>query len=64
MHKEIKLVVKAAQQRGWKLITGLGGHHMLRHPSGRKLTVSVSPSDRNAYKVLERAIKRVEKEHA
>lgn len=62
MYKEIKIVVKAAERRGWKLVKG-GRHDMLQHPGGRKLWVALSPSDRNAHKVLRRAIERVEKEY-
>lgn len=62
MKKQFKPIVKAAQERGWVLTKG-GKHDHLVHPSGRKVTVSLSPSDRNAEHVLARAIARVEKEH-
>lgn len=61
MKKQFKPIIKAAQDRGWKLETG-GRHNALVHPSGRKLGVSLSPSDRNAHRVLQRAIDRVERE--
>lgn len=61
MYKEIKRVVKAAERRGWTLVKG-GKHDVLKHPSGRRVQVSQSPSDMHAHKSLRRAIERVEKE--
>lgn len=61
MDKELKKVVKAARARGWRQGPD-GKHHTLLHPSGRKISVSMSPSDKNAYKYLERTILRVERE--
>jgi hypothetical protein len=61
MDKEFKIIVKAAVRRGWRLVKG-GKHDMLLHSTGRKLPVSLSPSDRNAHKVLKRAIEKAEKE--
>jgi len=63
MDKELKIVVKAAIKRGWKLVNG-GKHHTLVHPSGVKTQVSMSPSDRNAHRQLERRIRHKEKEIA
>lgn len=62
MYKEIRKIVKTAIKRGWRQLPN-GKHHVLQHvASGRKLSVSMSPSDGNAYRQLERAIRRVEKE--
>lgn len=61
MYKELRKVVKAAEKRGWVLGPG-GKHHKLTHSSGRKISVSMSPSDKNAHLSLEREIKRVERE--
>jgi predicted RNA binding protein YcfA (HicA-like mRNA interferase family) len=61
MKKEFKPIIKAAQQRGWTLGPN-GKHHVLIHPSGRRMAFSMSPSDRNAHLVLQRMITRIEKE--
>ena len=63
MDKDLKIVVKAAIKRGWKLVTG-GRHYTLVHPTGVKAQVSMSPSDRNAYRSLERRLRHKEKEIA
>lgn len=61
MDKDTKRVVRAAVQRGWKLLDN-SKHHVLRHPSGRKVTFSMSPSCSHAYKHVQRDIDRVERE--
>jgi predicted RNA binding protein YcfA (HicA-like mRNA interferase family) len=63
MDKEMKIVVKAAIKRGWKLVTG-GRHYVLKHPTGIKVQVSMSPSDKNAHRQLERRLRYREKEIA
>lgn len=62
MHKDIKKVVKAALKRGWRRLPD-GKHHIIQFGEvGRKLHVSMSPSDENAHHNLKRAILRVERE--
>lgn len=61
MDKETKRVVKSACKRGWEL-THNKGHHFLIHPTGRKVTVSASPSCIHAYKNVERDLLKIEKE--
>lgn len=64
MDKEIKKVVKAARATGWRLGPDSKHHVLIHEPTGRKLSVSMSPSDRNAHRTLERAIARVNREIA
>lgn len=63
MDKELRKVVKAAEKRGWKLVSG-GKHYKLVHSSGRKMAMSISPSDRCAHRQVERQLARVEREIA
>lgn len=60
MDKETKRIVKQAIKRGWKFNSGRV-HHILIHPSGRKVAFSVSPSCPHAYKNFERDVNRVER---
>lgn len=59
MDKDTKKIVQAALRRGWTFKNGRK-HDFLIHPSGRKITVSKSPSDCMAYRVVERDIARIE----
>ena len=61
MDKDMKIVVKAAEKRGWRLKSG-NKHYVLVHPNGARVHVSRSPSDRNAYRQLERRLRYKERE--
>lgn len=63
-NKEMRNVVECWVARGWSLAMG-GKHPQLRSPGGtRRIQVSLSPSDRNAPRVLERSLRRAEREEA
>lgn len=48
--KELRKLLKDAEQRGWTFKRGGRGKHIKGvHPSGKTTTVSVSPSDHRAY---------------
>lgn len=59
MYKDTKKIVQAALRRGWTFKNGRK-HAFLIHPSGRKITVSKSPSDCMAYRNILRDIARIE----
>lgn len=61
MSKEIKKIVRQAERRGWAFENGRV-HDKLVHPTGRKVSVSKSPSDRMAPRNVQRDIDRIEKE--
>jgi predicted RNA binding protein YcfA (HicA-like mRNA interferase family) len=48
-HKELNAAARAARRAGWS-ITNRHGHEYWRSPDGKRVTVSSSPSDGNAYK--------------
>lgn len=60
--RELRATVTAAVARGWVLNKPRGnGHFKLAHPSGQCVWVSMSPSDRQANRLLGNDIRRVER---
>lgn len=48
-HKELKKILKDAEEQGWAFTRGRGNHIKGKHTTGKTTTISVSPSD---YRVL------------
>lgn len=63
--KDMNVVVARLIKQGW--VYTAGPHGRLTHPSGKYLTFSMSPSDKYAFRQLERDVKRLlqqlEKQH-
>lgn len=55
--KDMDRVVGALIKDGWVLTKN--GHGRLTHPSGKYITFSATPSDKYAYRQLERDVKRL-----
>lgn len=55
--KDMNRVVDRLIKQGWAFMPG--SHGRLAHPSGKYLTFSMSPSDKYAYRQLERDVKRL-----
>lgn len=63
MNREIKQIVRDAEDRGWTRELGRNGHIKLRHPVTNKLVVmSSTPSDVRALKNIRAELKRHERE--
>ena len=58
--KDMNRVIKALVDDGWEF--SKGAHGRLTHPSGKYVTFSSSPSDRYAFKQLERDVRRLVKQ--
>ena len=48
-NKELKKILKDAEEQGWAFTKGRGRHIKGKHTTGKTTTISVSPSD---YRVL------------
>lgn len=63
--KDMNVVVARLIKQGW--VYTAGAHGRLTHPSGKYLTFSMSPSDKYAFRQVERDVKRLlqqlEKQH-
>lgn len=61
----MNVVVARLIKQGW--VFTAGAHGRLTHPSGKYLTFSMSPSDKYAFRQVERDVKRLlqqlEKQH-
>ena len=55
-NKELKLLLKDAESRGWVFSKGVR-HIKGKHPSGKTATISVSPSDRRALMNIRKDLK-------
>ena len=55
--KDMERVIKSLVKAGW--VYSKNGHGRVTHPSGRYLTFSVTPSDKYAFRQLERDVKRL-----
>lgn len=55
--KDMNLVVAKLVKQGWTFTAG--AHGRVTHPSGHYLTFSMSPSDRYAFRQLERDVRRL-----
>lgn len=55
--KDMNQVIKRLIKDGWTFTKNT--HGRLTHPSGRYITVSLTPSDRYAYRQLERDVRRM-----
>ena len=44
-NKELKKILKDAEEQGWAFSKGRGSHIKGKHPTGKTTTISVSPSD-------------------
>ena len=55
-HKELRNVLKGAEQQGWTFIRGKN-HIKGTHSSGKTATVSVSPSDGRAINNIRKDLK-------
>jgi len=55
--KEMNRVITALVKDGW--VFSQNGHGRVTHPSGKYITFSVTPSDKYAFKQLERDVKRL-----
>ena len=58
--KDMDRVVHGLIKAGWVL--SKNGHGRITHPSGQYITFSVTPSDKYAFRQLERDVKRL-KQH-
>lgn len=58
--KDMDRVVHALVKDGWAF--SVNGHGRVTHPSGRYITFSVTPSDKYAFRQLERDVKRLLKQ--
>ena len=58
--KDMDKTIRRLVSEGWTY--SQNGHGRITHPSGRYLTVSVSPSDKYAFRQLERDVKRLLKQ--
>lgn len=58
--KDMNLVVDKLVKQGW--VFTRGAHGRVTHPSGKYLTFSVSPSDKYAFRQLERDVRRLLKQ--
>ena len=48
-NKELRKILKDAEEQGWEFTKGRGRHIKGKHTTGKTTTISVSPSD---YRVL------------
>ena len=55
--KDMERVIKSLVKAGW--VYSKNHHGRVTHPSGRYLTFSVTPSDKYAFRQLERDVKRL-----
>ena len=55
--KDMERVIKSLVKDGW--VYSKNGHGRVTHPSGRYLTFSATPSDKYAFKQLERDVRRL-----
>jgi hypothetical protein len=55
--KDMDRVVTALVKAGWEFTKN--GHGRVTHPSGRYITFSMTPSDKYAFRQLERDVKRL-----
>ena len=55
--KDMDRVVKSLVKAGW--VYTKNGHGRVTHPTGAYITFSVTPSDKYAYRQLERDVKRL-----
>lgn len=60
MRPEIRKIVREMTRKGWAWSFQGNGHPSLTHPSGRFVSLSLTPGDRNAAKCIWRDIARVE----
>lgn len=58
--KDMNRVVSALVKDGW--VFSRNTHGRVTHPSGKYITFSMTPSDRYAYRQLERDVKRLLKQ--
>lgn len=58
--KDMDRVVSALVKGGWTFTQNT--HGRITHPSGRYITFSMTPSDKYAYRQLERDVKRLLKQ--
>jgi predicted RNA binding protein YcfA (HicA-like mRNA interferase family) len=56
MKKEIKKIVKQLEASGWRV--RLNNHYVCQAPTGKVVTISHSPSCRNAIRKIESDIRR------
>jgi hypothetical protein len=59
MTKDIRDLIREAARRGWTVTHCRSGHLKWRHPKG-VVHSSLTPSDRNATRQIERDLRRVE----
>jgi predicted RNA binding protein YcfA (HicA-like mRNA interferase family) len=55
--KDMSRVVEKLVKEGWTYSQNT--HGRITHPSGRYLTISITPSDKYAYRQLERDVRRL-----
>jgi predicted RNA binding protein YcfA (HicA-like mRNA interferase family) len=58
--KDMNVVVAKLIKQGWEFTAG--AHGRITHPSGKYLTFSMSPSDKYAFRQLERDVRRLLKQ--
>ena len=58
--KDMNVVITALVKQGW--VYTAGSHGRVTHPSGKYLTFSMSPSDKYAFRQLERDVRRLLKQ--
>ena len=54
---EVNAVIHSLVKQGW--VFSQNGHGRITHPSGKYITVSISPNGRYAHKNVERDVKRL-----
>jgi predicted RNA binding protein YcfA (HicA-like mRNA interferase family) len=56
-NKELRKILKEAEEQGWAFSKGRGRHIKGKHTTGKTTTISVSPSDRRVLLNIERDLR-------
>ena len=56
-NKELRKILKDAEERGWEFTKSRGRHIKGKHTTGKTTTISVSPSDHRVLMNIERDLR-------